>query len=187
MTDGIVNDRNEGQVLINTVILRVGTSNIHSKTQSAQSQHFSSQRDKMAPDKTFSSRSSQLRQRAVDFTTAFVDVTKGLVSPQDFLASQFSSDPRITEHGPAWAQSVVPIFDKTYRGHEDCTEYFEILGGAFTCHFTDGSFPGPKEVVVDTESEGPDDEAGKARGVVWLSGHGTVSYTHLTLPTKRIV
>jgi len=127
----------------------------------------------MAPDKTFSSRSSQLRQRAVDFTTAFVDITKGLGSPQDFLSSQFSSDPRITEHGPAWAQSVVPIFDKTYRGHEDCTEYFEILGGAFTCHFTDGSFPGPKEVVVDTESEGPDDEVGKARGVVWLSGHGS--------------
>jgi len=126
----------------------------------------------MASNEASSSRSSQLRQRAVEATTAFVNVTKGVITPQDFLSSQFTSDPRITEHGPAWSQSVVPIFGKTYKG-EGCIEYFEILDGAFTAHFAENSFPGPKEVVVDAEAKGPDDRAGKARGVIWMSGHAS--------------
>lgn len=131
------------------------------------------QKDKMTSEGVTPFRSTQLRERTVGFITAFKALTKGKMPPHELLSEHFVASPFITEHGPKWAQSVVPVLGRTYWGVEDCLEYFTVLNEAFTCHFTEDSFPSAMQIAIDIVAEGPDDEVGRGRGVAFFSGQGS--------------
>jgi len=117
-------------------------------------------------------RSSQLRQRASAFAAAFLDLSNN--PPEKLLSEHFvSSNPRITEHGPAWATSKLPFLGKTFTGKDGCVQYFSLLADTLEFLPSKDTFPQPQGIVVDAEAVGPDEEAdrqGRGRGVVSLVG-----------------
>lgn len=69
------------------------------------------------------------------------------------LSTHFtSSTPKITEHGPAWAQTRLPFLSKTFAGRDGCETYFGLLGGVLAMQLPADAFPGPEGLIVDAEA-----------------------------------
>ncbi|KAF2214036.1 hypothetical protein CERZMDRAFT_38463 [Cercospora zeae-maydis SCOH1-5] len=58
---------------------------------------------------------------------AFAKALETPLSPEDLLSKFFTSSPKITEHGPAWARNRLPFIAKTYFGPDEFVEYFKTL------------------------------------------------------------
>lgn len=107
----------------------------------------------------------RMRATAEDFCQAFV---AGL-SPVEMLDTFFASNPKITEHGPQWAQARLPFLGTTFcgrrphgNGNENppsgttCDDYYDVLASTLSFHPTGDTMP-PKEdfwVAVDKNAEG---------------------------------
>ncbi|ESZ89549.1 hypothetical protein SBOR_10067 [Sclerotinia borealis F-4128] len=96
----------------------------------------------------------RIRAKAVAFCQAFVD---GL-SPNIILSEYFTSEPRITEHGPD--NSELPFLGKTFLGrkfdsssNQTCDDYFIILTKSLEFEPSPTTFPSPKSFVVDETCE----------------------------------
>ncbi|KAF7194581.1 hypothetical protein HII31_04087 [Pseudocercospora fuligena] len=48
-------------------------------------------------------------------------------APKDLLSKFFTTNPKVTEHGPEWARSRLPFLSKTYTGKDEFLEYFSTL------------------------------------------------------------
>lgn len=83
---------------------------------------------------------------------AFCSALRDPPAPPELLSTYFTSAPRITEHGPAWAQTRLPFLGKTFQGHEGCLEYFTLLGGVLKMQLPEDAVPGPGGFIVDAES-----------------------------------
>lgn len=104
-----------------------------------------------------------LRATAEGFCKAFVAGS----SPQDILDAFFASDPKITEHGPSWAQNRLPFLGATFSGRRahgsennpsgtTCDDYYDILASTLSFHPTQDTVP-PKEefrVAVNKNAKG---------------------------------
>jgi len=94
-------------------------------------------------------RSETLRQR----THAFCQSLRTPPPPSALLAAHFApGNPRITEHGPAWARARLPFLAKTFAGTAGCAEYFGVLGEVLEMELPDDAFPGPEGFIVDAEA-----------------------------------
>ena len=107
--------------------------------------------------------SESMRVKAERFCKAFVAGS----SPTEMLDAFFTSNCKITEHGPRWAQSRLPFLGSTFcgrRSHENdespspttCDDYYDILAATLSFHPTQDTIP-PKEefrVAVDKNTEG---------------------------------
>ncbi|KAF2155914.1 hypothetical protein K461DRAFT_290889 [Myriangium duriaei CBS 260.36] len=111
-------------------------------------------------------RRSQLRSRAAAFTSIFSSLPDN--PPPTILDKHFGPFPRITEHGPAWAQSRLPFIGKTFSGREECLSYFAQLGEVLEFEPVGGGLPPTGGIVVDPEALGEGEELrnGEGQGVV---------------------
>ncbi|KAF8851081.1 hypothetical protein BDZ45DRAFT_601974 [Acephala macrosclerotiorum] len=118
-------------------------------------------------------RETQLRETASSFCQALLQTPPP--PPPDLIRQFFgkvprpslrpSIAPRITEHGPEWARSRLPFLSKTFTGHQECVEYFTLLGQTLKMHMGKDTFP-PVEsggYVVDENAGGVVSVVGKAR------------------------
>ncbi|KAJ4345425.1 uncharacterized protein N0V89_011555 [Didymosphaeria variabile] len=92
--------------------------------------------------------STILRKGAHAFCTALLSPP----APPELLSTYFTSSPRITEHGPAWAQARLPFLGKTFKGREGCLEYFTLLGEVLEMQLPEDAIPGPEGFIVDAEA-----------------------------------
>ncbi|MCJ1463299.1 hypothetical protein MMC07_001905 [Pseudocyphellaria aurata] len=104
-----------------------------------------------------------VRATAEGFCKAFV----AGISPTEMLDTFFASNPKITEHGPQWAQARLPFLATTFCGRRThgnertstgttCDDYYDILASTLSFHPTEGTVP-PKEefrVAVTKNLEG---------------------------------
>ncbi|GAM82642.1 hypothetical protein ANO11243_006240 [Dothideomycetidae sp. 11243] len=124
--------------------------------------------DSMALNEVPLTRRAQLRARAISFSDSFAAPASN--PPSSILDKHFTSSPRITEHGPKWAQSSrLPFLGRTFSGREGCLEYFSLLAETLEFLVEDAVFPSKMEVVVDPEAVGPEDKAD-----AWGNGSGVV-------------
>ncbi|KAA8574779.1 hypothetical protein MFRU_002g05170 [Monilinia fructicola] len=111
----------------------------------------------------------EMRTTAVAFCQAFVD---GL-SPDAILSSHFTSEPKITEHGPT--NPELPFLGKAFQGrklnssdNQTCDDYFAILSKSLKFEPSPTTFPSPKSFLVDETCE-----INGKRGVVSVVGSAT--------------
>jgi hypothetical protein len=116
-------------------------------------------------------RRSLLQHRAQTFCTAFTDLPNN--PPAKILSEHFTTEnPRITEHGPSWANTLLPFLGKTFCGIEGCKEYFALLAQTLEFIPLQDSFPRSKEgFIVDDCAEVGTADAGVGKG--W-DGRGAV-------------
>lgn len=73
--------------------------------------------------------------------------------PKELLARYFSSEPKITEHGPEWSRERLPFLAKTFKGKEGCEEYFQIMTEVLEMSLPHDAFPKAEEgFIVDAEA-----------------------------------
>jgi len=108
-------------------------------------------------------RSQLLRSKVLSFCQAFLDGK----SPQETLSTFFTSNPKITEHGPSWAMSRLPFLGKTFSGWSESEEYFKQLASTLSFHPDENTFPPPEGFIVDPGTQV------SSRGAV--TGGGAVS------------
>ena len=114
-------------------------------------------------------RYSLLQQRIEAFCSAFLDLPDD--PPEKILTGHFtSSNPRITEHGPAWANKRLPFLGKTFTGKQECLQYFDLLPTTLDFIPNENTFPG--SVVDDRASTSDDGHSGVGKG--W-DGRGAVT------------
>ncbi|KAJ4288158.1 hypothetical protein N0V90_012175 [Kalmusia sp. IMI 367209] len=94
-------------------------------------------------------RADALRGTAHAFCAALIDPPP----PSELLSEYFSNEPKITEHGPAWATARLPFLGKTFGGRDGCEEYFKILGEVLEMKLGGDAFPGPEGFIVDAEAD----------------------------------
>ncbi|KAI9725172.1 MAG: hypothetical protein M1828_003353 [Chrysothrix sp. TS-e1954] len=105
-------------------------------------------------------RKELLRLKTKEFCNAFLNA-----KPPDKILSDFfvQLDPRITEHGPEWAQTRLPFLGSTFKGFEGCLEYFRLLGQVLEFQPSEDTFPPSEEFIVDdtarVSTESPGTEA----------------------------
>ena len=111
----------------------------------------------------------EMRAIAVAFCQAFVD---GL-SPDTILSEYFTSEPRITEHGPR--NSELPFLGKTFLGRkfgssstQTCDDYFGILSKSLKFEPSPTTFPPPESFIVDETCE-----VNGTKGMVSVVGSAT--------------
>lgn len=126
-------------------------------------------------------RRAQLRQRTQAFCDAFCDLPSN--PPETMLDVHFSSDPKITEHGPRSGHGEgqhpnlnLPFLGRTFIGREDCLEYFHLLADTLDFEPEKDTFPGSEGYVIDSEAVGPDEGPPQpgfgGKGVVCVVGQG---------------
>lgn len=93
-------------------------------------------------------RSTTLRTQAHAFCIALFSPPP----PPVLLSTHFTSHPKITEHGPTWAQTLLPFLGKTFTGHAACEQYFTLLGQILEMDLPPDAFPGPEAFIVDAEA-----------------------------------
>lgn len=122
-------------------------------------------------------RYATLQQRTQAFTAAFLDLPNN--PPEKILAEHFTQEhPRITEHGPAWANERLPFLGKTFSGKDGCMEYFELLSKTLEFHPSKDTFPPKDAFVIDDRASaaavhGGEGKGWDGRGVVSVVGKGT--------------
>lgn len=100
-------------------------------------------------------RSAILRNTAVKFCAALTDPSSN--PPAKILSTFFiPNTPRITEHGPDWANERLPFLARTFQGTSDgdgtCLDYFAKLSDYLKMDMKPESFPPENEFAVDTEA-----------------------------------
>lgn len=104
-----------------------------------------------------------MRATAERFCKAFVAGS----SPTEMLDKFFASNPKITEHGPRWAQTRLPFLGTTFCGRRPhrqdntasgttCDDYYDILASILSFHPTQDTVP-PKDefrVAVNKNADG---------------------------------
>ena len=95
-----------------------------------------------------STRSNTLRKS----TSAFCEALLSPPPPPELLSQYFSSQPKITEHGPEFARSRLPFLAQTFTGKDGCEEYFKLLSETLEMSLSRDSFPNAKDFSVDAES-----------------------------------
>ena len=99
------------------------------------------------------SRAALLRNSAVAFANAFTtSKPPAQIVADHFIPSAPSQSPRITEHGPAWAQSRLPFLGTTFTGEKQCLRYFELLGQVLAFEPREDTFPSEDGFVVDEDA-----------------------------------
>ncbi|KAI9778589.1 MAG: hypothetical protein M1839_007982 [Geoglossum umbratile] len=102
-------------------------------------------------------RSRLLRSRAHAFCNAFLQSTP----PAQILDQFFRATPKITEHGPAWANDRLPFLGKTFVGRrqqqqasllQTCDDYFTLLGETLVFEPSEGTFPAEEGFIVDAST-----------------------------------
>jgi hypothetical protein len=114
-----------------------------------------------------SERSTTLRQKTHAFCHALISPP----TPTTLLTAHFTPQPRITEHGPSWAQTRLPFLGKTFSGHADCLSYFSLLNSVLEMSLPADAFPGPEGFIVDAET-GMVSVVGKGRFTSKKTGKG---------------
>ncbi|KAF2437999.1 hypothetical protein P171DRAFT_505774 [Karstenula rhodostoma CBS 690.94] len=79
-------------------------------------------------------------------------------SPADILSQCFTSNPKITEHGPQWASMRLPFLSRTFTGRraeatqddQSCDQYFDVLGVTLSFHPQSDAIPPENEFIVST-------------------------------------
>jgi len=66
--------------------------------------------------------------------------------------------PKITEHGPSFAQSRLPFLGKTFTGCDECKEYFQLLGKTLQMELGEDAFPALDGYIVDVDATVESDE-----------------------------
>jgi hypothetical protein len=85
------------------------------------------------------------------------------------LAQYFvTGNPRITEHGPAWAAARLPFLGKTFEGVDGCVAYFDLLSRTLEMEMADSTFPDDQGFIVDAGAK--IDGEGTEKGVVSVVG-----------------
>jgi hypothetical protein len=74
-------------------------------------------------------------------------------APADLLSQHFGNTPKITEHGPEWAQARLPFLAKTFSGKEGCQEYFKMMTDVLDMALPSDAFPGKEGFIVDSEAD----------------------------------
>jgi hypothetical protein len=85
-------------------------------------------------------------------THAFCQALLSPLPPKDLLTQFFTSSPRITEHGPEWANKRLPFLGKTFCGFDACVEYFNVLAEVLEMQLPRDAFPASEHFVVDAEA-----------------------------------
>lgn len=112
------------------------------------------------------------RTALLNHTHTFCSALLSPPPPSTLLATHFiPSEPKITEHGPAWASTRLPFLGKTFTGVEECISYFDVLGEVLEMQLPADAFPGPEGFVVDAEA-GMVSVVGKGRFVSRKTGKG---------------
>ena len=101
----------------------------------------------------------RLRSTAYSFCQAFVSGA----SPFETLDKYFTADPRILEHGPAWATSRLPFLATTFEGRrypsnpdaarKTCDDYYDVLTSTLSFHPNHDTLPPKEEFMVDAEKK----------------------------------
>jgi len=116
-------------------------------------------------------RSALLRSRTQAFCDAFLDLPNN--PPDKLLAKHFTStNPRITEHGPTWANDKLPFLGKTFAGRDGCLEYFTLLSEVLAFIPNEDTFPSKEGFIVDDQASAEPTHGGSGKG--W-DGRGAVS------------
>ena len=130
-----------------------------------------------AHHETAQTRYSLLKQRIQDFCSAFLDLPNN--PPAKILDDHFTSDnPKITEHGPQWANKRLPFLGRTFTGRDECLNYFALLSETLEFIPNEDTFPGEDGIVVDDRASvhAGDDEgtqSSNAGGVASVVGKAT--------------
>ncbi|KAF2118198.1 hypothetical protein BDV96DRAFT_643458 [Lophiotrema nucula] len=104
----------------------------------------------------------KLRTTAQKFCQAFLSPP----APEELLSTYFTSSPKITEHGPSWANERLPFLGKTFTGTEECVSYFTLLSEVLEVQLPCDAFPESKDgYVVDVDADG-------GKGVVSVKAKG---------------
>ena len=112
-------------------------------------------------------RNDQLRQAA----HAFCQTLLTPPDPADLISRFFAFNPRITEHGPSWANGRLPFLGKPFEGFDGCVEYFTLLSQTLKMHMNKATFPDINGFIVDTSSSvSPAPESKTRAGVVCVVG-----------------
>lgn len=94
------------------------------------------------------SRYSLLKHRTQAFCAAFLDLANN--PPEKILNEHFGADePKITEHGPEWANKRLPFLGKTFTGRDEFLKYFQLLAETLEFIPNEHTFPGPDGIIVD--------------------------------------
>ncbi|KAK5172004.1 uncharacterized protein LTR77_003641 [Saxophila tyrrhenica] len=111
-----------------------------------------------------------LQDRALAFCSAFLDLPNN--PPDKLLSEHFVTDgPKITEHGPEWANKRLPFLGRTFSGGDECLEYFSLLSDTLEFIPNKQTFPGKEGTIVDdTAFAGSKTARGDVRGMVSVVG-----------------
>jgi hypothetical protein len=117
------------------------------------------------------SRYSLLQHRADAFCQTFMNLKDNPV--EQILNEHFTRNgPKITEHGPSWANKRLPFLGRTFEGRDQCIEYFKLLSDVLEFIPHKDSFPQREKFVVDDKAYG-DGSDRQNRGQVSVAGRGT--------------
>ena len=97
-----------------------------------------------------SQRSTILRSEAASFCQDLIRLT-----PQELLPRYFTSNSKITEHGPTWCRNRLPFLAKTFSGisgKNSCMSYFEALSQTLKMHMDETTFPDGNGYIVDPDA-----------------------------------
>jgi len=114
-------------------------------------------------------RAATLRETSHDFCHALVSPPP----PEELLEKFFASNPRITEHGPSWANTRLPFLGKSFEGKEGCLKYFKVLADTLKMEMSKDSFPGKEGFIVDPGENGAHIQGtDRGKGQVSVVGKG---------------
>ncbi|KAF2204611.1 hypothetical protein GQ43DRAFT_409144 [Delitschia confertaspora ATCC 74209] len=106
-------------------------------------------------------------------TTEFCKALISPPPPPKLIEQYFTpSSPRITEHGPPWANSRLPFLGKTFTGKEGCIKYFTVLSETLAMEMSEDSFPSEEGFIVSPTASGMVSVVGKGRFKSIKTGKG---------------
>ncbi len=136
-------------------------------------------------DQDIEARTALLLSRCISFCNAFLEGTPPPKILDEFFINTTDAAPEIKEHGPSWAQTLLPFLSRTFIGRDPsttdpqagtCDDYFRLLAQTLEFRVDQSGFPPPEEFAVDVDargSSGDETENGSGRrGVVTVSGWG---------------
>lgn len=100
-------------------------------------------------------RDEGMRSTAEGFCEAFV---AGMASSK-MLDTYFTSNPKITEHGPSWAKTRLPFLGSTFSGRRrrdagaandanTCDDYYDLLNATLSFHPHAHTVPAKEEFLI---------------------------------------